>query len=383
MKLLRFRVGGTAVGESNQNLKNNAFKIGLQISNVGVWDWNTASNDIFYSEESIQMLGYNGKEFKNKPEEWDKRVHPDDKASYYNIFIQHLNGLKDVYEHEYRILCKDGRYKWILDQGKVIDRDSAGNPIRITGTHTDITSRKKAENQLKKNLQLITNQNKRLHNFTHIVSHNLKTHIGNLKNILELYDEAESDNERKELLNHLNTVSGSLTKTIVNLDDIISIKSKSETTQLNEPIDLFECTDNIIESLKLEGSKKSVKLFNALKPKDTLFTNRAYLESIIYNLISNGIKYADNKKSSQVIISSIDTSEAIKIIVADNGIGIDTDKYKNQLFEMYQTFHGTDRKDSSGIGLYLTRTQVEALGGTIEVESRLNEGSTFTLTFKK
>ncbi len=383
MKLLRFRVGGTATGESNENSKNNAFKIGLQISNVGVWDWNTASNDIFYSEESIQMLGYDSKEFKNKPEEWDKRVHPDDKASYYNIFKQHLNGLKDVYEHEYRILCKDGRYKWILDQGKVIDRDNAGNPIRIIGTHTDITSRKKAENQLKKNLQLITNQNKRLHNFTHIVSHNLKTHIGNLKNILELYDEAESDNERKELLNHLNTVSGSLTKTIVNLDDIISIKSKSETTELNEQVDLFECTNKIIESLKLESSKKSVNLFNALKPKDTLFTNRAYLESIIYNLISNGIKYADDKKSSQVIISSIDTSEAIKIIVADNGIGIDVDKYKNQLFEMYQTFHGTDRKDSSGVGLYLTRTQVEALGGTIEVESRLNEGSTFTLTFKK
>ncbi|WP_299113825.1 PAS domain-containing sensor histidine kinase [uncultured Winogradskyella sp.] len=383
MKLSGFRFRGISKNELSENLKENIFKIGLQISNVGLWDWNTTLNKIYYSKESIQLLGYNSEQFENKPEEWDNRVHPNDKASYYNVFEQHIKGHQDIYENEYRILCKDGSYKWILDQGKVINRDHTGKPTRIIGTHTDITNRKKTENQLKKNLQLITNQNKRLHNFTHIVSHNLKTHIGNLKNLLEFYDDADNNEERIELINHLKTISGSLTKTIVDLDDIISIKSKSNTTQLNEHVNLFECTSNIIESLRIESSNTHVKLYNALKPKDALFTNKAYLESILYNLISNGIKYADHIKTSKVVISSIHTNETIKIVVTDNGIGIDTRKFKDQLFEMYQTFHGTDRKDSRGIGLYITRTQVEALGGTIKVNSILNEGTTFTLTFKK
>jgi len=116
---------------------------------------------------------------------------------------------------------------------------------------------------------------------------------------------------------------------------------------------------------------------------DALLTNRSYLESVMYNLISNGIKYSDSKKKSQIIIQSIHPKKDIKILIADNGIGIDTNKYKNQLFEMYQTFHGTDRKDSRGIGLYITKTQVEALNGEIELNSELNKGSTFCLTFKK
>jgi signal transduction histidine kinase len=100
-------------------------------------------------------------------------------------------------------------------------------------------------------------------------------------------------------------------------------------------------------------------------------------------LISNGIKYSDSSKKSQIIIQTIHTKDHLQILIADNGIGIDTNKYKNQLFEMYQTFHGTDRNDSRGIGLYITKTQVEALNAEIELNSELNKGSTFCLTFKK
>ena len=89
---------------------------------------------------------------------------------------------------------------------------------------------------LKNNLQLITNQNNRLHNFTHIVSHNLKTHIGNFENLLEFYDDATSQEEKEELVTHLKTISESLTNTIVDLNDIISIKSKTKEHQLNEKI---------------------------------------------------------------------------------------------------------------------------------------------------
>ena len=131
------------------------------------------------------------------------------------------------------------------------------------------------------------------------------------------------------------------------------------------------------------SKNREVTIHNALRKDEVLLTNNAYLESIFYNLISNGIKYSDPKKKSQIIIQSIHTKDTVNILVSDNGIGIDMDKYKDQVFEMYQTFHGTDRKDSRGIGLYITKTQVEALQGEITIESKLNEGTAFSLTLKK
>ncbi len=369
--------------EDNQSFEELKWKIALENSNIGVWDWNSISDEVFYSKQSKQILGYKDHEFTNSVMEWNSRVHPEDLESYFKDFNLHLNGELDVYINEHRVLCKDGTYKWILDKGKVVKRDKKGKPTRIIGTHTDITYRKRKDEQSEKYLQLITSQNKRLHNFTHIVSHNLKTHIGNFKNILEFYDETNSENEKEELIGHLKTISKALTNTIVDLDDIINIKSKSDTNALNERINVYTCAEKIIESLKMESAKKEITIYNSLRKDDFLISNGSYLESVLYNLISNGIKYSSSERKSKVILQSVHTKDAFKILVSDNGIGIDTEKFKSQLFEMYQTFHGTNREDSRGVGLYITKTQIEALGGTISVDSKLNEGSSFILTFKK
>ena len=368
---------------NNNSIEHNKHEVALEISKVGLWDWDISSNRVYYSKESKEIIGYKENELNNSSEVWDDKVHVDDRDTYFSDFNLHLKGELDMYEHEYRIKCKDGNYKWILDKGKVIERDEDNKPIRVIGTHIDITSLKKQQTQLNNNLQLITSQNERLHNFTHIVSHNLKTHIGNFKNILEFYEEAEDEKDKTELVDHLKSISKSLTSTIVDLDDIIRIKSKANINQLNERVALYDCTSKIIDSLKLESSANGVAIFNALRKDENILTNRSYLESIFYNLISNGIKYADPKKSSQIIIQSIHTKETIKILISDNGMGMDIDKYKDKIFEMYQTFHGTEREDSRGIGLYITKTQVEALHGDIEVDSTLGEGTVFTLTFKK
>lgn len=365
------------------NLDDLKWQIGLENSNVGLWDWNAITNDVFYSNTSKQLIGYKDTEIKNSEIHWEKRIHAEDRDAYLKDFNAHINGTLNHYTNEHRIRCKDGTYKWILDRGKVVLRDENNKPLRIIGTHADISQRKKNEELLQKNLELITNQNKRLHNFTHIVSHNLKTHIGNFKNLLEFYEEATTENEKEELVDHLKTISEALTKTIVDLNDIISIKSKSNISQLNDTINLYSCANKIIKSLELECQYKEVHIHNAIREIDQIKTNVSYFESILHNLISNAIKYSHPDRKSKVILQTLHTSEDIKILISDNGIGIDLKKYKNQVFEMYQTFHGTDREDSRGIGLYITKTQVEALGGQIELTSTLNEGSTFTLTFKK
>lgn len=383
MKFTKFDLFNYKSKTSNPTIEDEKHKIALEISNVGLWDWDIPAYKVFYSKESEQIIGYKEGELENTSKAWNSKVHLDDKESYYSGFKSHLKGEIDFYENEYRIKCKDGSYKWILHKGKIVERDSNNKPTRIIGTHTDISKLKNTKEQLHKNLVLITNQNKRLYSFTHIVSHNLKTHIGNLKNILEFYEEAPSKNEKEELVTHLRSISESLTTTIDDLDDIISIRSKANSNQLNERVSLFNCCNKVIESLKNESSKREVTVHNALRKDELILTNNAYLESIFYNLISNAIKYSDPNKDSQLIIQSIHTKDSVKILISDNGIGIDMDKYEHQIFEMYQTFHGTVRKDSRGIGLYITKTQVEALLGEISVESKLNEGTAFSITLRK
>ncbi len=369
--------------DSNLPMDVLKWQIALENSNVGVWDWCSNNNEVFYSAESKKILGYTHDELTNSTMEWNKRVHPEDRETYFNNLKSHINGDSDVFKNEHRVKCKDGSYKWVLVKGKTVERDSQGKPSRVIGTHTDITYRKQKESQSKNQLKLITSQNERLHSFTHIVSHNLKTHIGNFRNILEFYDEANSEAEKIELVNHLKTISEALTTTIVDLDNIISIKTKSNNHELNERINVFQCVEKILSNLKMEIKAQHVSTYNSIRKDDFLITNRPYFESILYNLISNSIKYRSTDRNPKIIIQSLHSKKEYKILIADNGIGIDMDKHRNQLFEMYQTFHGTDRTDSRGVGLYITKTQVEAIGGTITLESKLNEGTTFILSFDK
>jgi len=380
---LKRKINNQNVIDDISTIDDKRWQIALENSNVGLWDFDVKSNKVFYSKESKAILGFKDHEITNSVKEWNKRVHPEDLEVYQKDFSAHIQGLSNTYRNEYRVLCHDGSYKWILDKGKVVEKDSNNKPLRVIGTFTDITYRKKKEEQSELYLELITSQNQRLHNFTHIVSHNLKTHIGNFKNILEFLDEADSEEEKVDLCNHLKTISSALTSTIVDLDDIISIKAKSNSKELNERINIYNCAEKVINSLEMDIAQNEIAINNFIRKDDFINVNPAYLESVIYNLISNGIKYKSNNRNSKVILRSVHTKNELKILIGDNGIGIDTEKYKKQLFEIYQTFHGTNREDSRGVGLYITKTQMKALGGTIEVESKLDEGSTFILTFKK
>jgi PAS domain S-box-containing protein len=111
----------------------------------GVWDWNVVTGEVFYSTRWKEMIGFNEDEIRNELSEWDKRVHPDDKDKVYADLNSHLNGDTPYYENEHRMQCKDGSYKWILDRGKIISWTEDGKPLRVVGTHTDITFRKEVE----------------------------------------------------------------------------------------------------------------------------------------------------------------------------------------------------------------------------------------------
>ncbi len=121
----------------------------LEGSQNGVWDWNMQTNEVFFSKRWKEMLGFGEHEISNRLEEWDKRVHPDDKARVYADVEKHMKAETAYYENEHRVLCKDGAYKWILDRGMIVERDGNGKATRMIGTHTDITGRKRDEEAIR------------------------------------------------------------------------------------------------------------------------------------------------------------------------------------------------------------------------------------------
>ncbi|MEM8808281.1 MAG: PAS domain-containing protein [Cyanobacteria bacterium P01_G01_bin.38] len=125
------------------------WQFALEGAGDGVWDWNLQTNEVFYSHQWKAMLGHTDPEVGNSLDEWDSRVHPEDKTQCYADMKRHMSGETPIYQNEHRVRCKDGTYKWILDRGKVVERDQAGNPVRMIGTHAGITDRKQAEEDLR------------------------------------------------------------------------------------------------------------------------------------------------------------------------------------------------------------------------------------------
>ncbi len=143
---LQRKLAENALRESEER-----WQFALEGSRDGVWDWDATTNEVFFSKRWKEMLGYAEDEISNNFEEWDIRLHPDDRERCYADLERHLSGNAPYYENEHRLRCKDGSYKWILDRGKAITRDAEGKPLRVIGTHTDISRRKQTEQALQEN----------------------------------------------------------------------------------------------------------------------------------------------------------------------------------------------------------------------------------------
>ena len=125
------------------------WRMALEATGDGVWDWDIPGRQVDYSKGWKRMLGYSPEEIGSGFEEWELRVHPDDLRQVMRDLEEHLDNRSEFFINEHRLRCKDGQWKWILDRGMVVSRDADGNPLRAIGTHTDISSRKRMEEELK------------------------------------------------------------------------------------------------------------------------------------------------------------------------------------------------------------------------------------------
>lgn len=250
-----------------------------------------------------------------------------------------------------------------------------GELVGFLGIATDITKQKEKEEELKTSINIIGEQNKRLLNFAHIVSHNLRSHTGNMEMVLGLYDGSETQEEKEEMVGHLKAISKALTEAIRNLNEVVSIQTNIN--KQREKINLKQYIDKTIEVLSGEIELKGAKLINNVADDVEIDFNAAYMESILLNFLTNGIKYRHPERTAEIKINFIETDEKKVLQITDNGLGIDLKRHGEKLFGMYKTFHGNS--DAKGIGLFIAKNQIEAMGGKIEVESEVNIGTTFKI----
>lgn len=124
------------------------WKFAIEGSNLGLWDWNLLTNEVYFSPMWKKMLGFADNEIKGSLTEWEKRIHPEDKKQVYEKINFYMTNQTEIYENIHRVQCKNGNYKWILDRGKIVERDEKGKPIRMIGTHTDISEQKRIQTEL-------------------------------------------------------------------------------------------------------------------------------------------------------------------------------------------------------------------------------------------
>ncbi|TDP61752.1 PAS domain-containing sensor histidine kinase [Flavobacterium dankookense] len=353
------------------------FQFAMEASSNGIWDLDLRTGKVFFSPQSLRILELTQDDVIDTNEKWDERIHPDDLEKYLKDFNMHIKSETDYFENAKRMKTKSGNYKWILSSGKIIERDKNGLPTRLTGTHTDITSQKENETAILKNSQIINEQNSRLLNFAHIVSHNLSSHTGNFKMLLDLI-ETENDSETVlEIFEHLKTSSNALNQTIEHLKELVDINTHM--VHKKENLDLNLYLNKVLGILSEEISNNKVKIFKQIPKKCNIAFNPSYLESILLNFTTNAIKYSHPDRTPEIYYSMRKEDGKCVLEIKDNGLGIDLEKHGRKLFGMYKTFH--KNKNSRGIGLFITKNQIESMGGNIEVESKTNIGTTFKIFF--
>lgn len=277
----------------------------------------------------------------------------------------------------YRLRRKDGSEIWVEDHS-YDECDEDGNVLFHHGILRDVSGKRDKQLVLENLLAVTADQNGRLQNFAHIVSHNIRSHSSNMSSLVQLMDASENPSDKAELFEMIKTSTDKLEQTIQNLNEIITVHQNLQKPR--EKRNLFAEVNNTLRVLSGDIRQGKVTVDVNIERDVELEVIPAYLDSILLNLISNAIKYKSDARQAVIEISSVEKKKFIVLHVRDNGLGINMKKHRDKLFGMYETFHS--KQDSRGFGLYITKNQIEAMDGKIEVDSEEGVGSDFKVYFR-
>jgi PAS domain S-box-containing protein len=376
------------------------FALAVQGSKNGIWDWDVATNEVYFSPRWKAMLGYEDHELAGRFEEWSSRLHPEDRARALAMIDAYFNGQLPEYELEHRLRHKDGTYRWILARG-VACRGTDGKPYRMAGSHTDINSRKLAEEDLQQAKEAAEEANRAKSQFLANVSHEIRTPLNGILGMTELALDTTLTDEQHD---YLTTVQASTHALLAVINDLLDF-SKMEAGKFDlNPIEfsLRDALGDTLKTLAFRAFGKGLELAYEVDAQvpDRLMGDWTRLRQVLINLVGNAIKFTDRGEVVVRVkiadfrseISDLKTENApasnlqsaicnLQFEVRDTGIGIPPDKMR-AVFEPFVQVDGSlsRRYSGTGLGLSIAAKLVEMMGGRIEAESVVGQGSTFRFT---
>ena len=325
---------------------------------------NSICNILGYTKEDFLDLGY------------EDFTHPEDKNIAKKEVKLMLSGKIDHFRIEKRYIHKNGTIIYSILSVTIV-RDTNGLPQHFISNIIDVSDIKTAKNDITELLTISSKQNDRLLNFAHIVSHNLRSHGSNLDMLLQLKKDDSPEVMNDEYFPLYEKAVDNLNETINNLNEVAIHNSLSNDDL--QSLNLLQFTNNAISNINALILSNEADINVIIDEKITVKGIPAYIDSIIINFLTNAIKYKRLDINPKITLEAEQNDDAIILSITDNGQGINLEKHGDRLFGMYNVFH--KHKDSRGLGLFIVKNQIEAIGGKVEVDSTVGKGTNFKIHF--
>jgi two-component system sensor histidine kinase/response regulator len=352
-------------------------------ANLGLWDWNPKTDHAWFSDQWWTMLGYLSGELEPSGKTWLALLSPKDRDRVTQELLDHVDGRSENYRVEFRMLCKDGSWRWILAQGRVVERDASGDAVRLSGIHVDITASKELEFRLAAARDAAEEAARAKSRFLATMSHEIRTPMNGILGTAALLKEMRLDDEQTEYVETIRESGDALLSIINDVLDFSKVESGGMTIEKT----IFSLTRTIEDIRRLMASAANAKKIGfriSMAPdlSPTVVGDGGRLRQVLLNLVGNAIKFTSRGEVDlDVEKCPLDpTGRTIRFKVRDSGIGID----ESALSRLFQPFSQADasttrRFGGTGLGLAISKRLAELMGGTIEVVSAKGIGSRFTL----